>query len=445
MLATAGYRWRMNPANAPGKLTDDVAQRVVDALARPRWSSPDATLWAMLSDNLAASNRLIVRWGMIVAVVSYVSYGLFDYFLFPDVAHQLILTRVILGLIFIIIMESAVRASASINTLHLIAAGAIVTGSIGWLAVAINTTYHEALSYFILFGIIFILGANLFFNFRFWMSATASTIISVTFIVATLFILQLEIYVRIVVSVLLANCLLSSLYLSWRLGIERYRTFLHALRAQIQEQAAVENGRKLVEMANTDPLTGLRNRRAIEREFIEMQMEWAASDDEIGLILIDVDHFKRYNDRFGHHAGDECLITLTQSLSETASLRGAVVGRYGGEEFIVLCKVKGREDLARFAQTFCSRIEDLGLVHPDRDDQLGIVTISAGATISQAEKISDLDALLQEADRALYVSKFAGRARSTVFEPGAVENDPSSDNLSRLLRSAIEKNLVSVV
>ncbi len=428
----------------PEHVTDDVAVKVLDALRRPRWSPPDPTLWAMLSSRDAEEHRQLVRWGMIVAVASYIAYGAFDYFLFPDVAYFLILTRLGLGLAFLTALEMAIRADASTGTLHLIAATAIVTGSVGWLGIAVLTEHHQALSYFIMFGIIFILGANLFFNFRFWLSAVSSTVITVAFIVAITLRLDLEIYIRVVLATLLANCLVSSLYLSWRLGIERYRRFLNALLAQFQEQTAIANGEKLVEMANTDPLTGLKNRRAIEREFEAMRKDWLTREHEIGLILIDVDHFKRYNDYLGHHAGDEALVSLAQVLCRTATSHGAVAGRYGGEEFIILCRVAGKADLADFADTFCQAIRDRGLHHPDRGDDQSIITISAGASITRTDRSSDFEILLQEADRALYVSKFAGRDRSTVFEVSS-RKDQSGNSLEALLSVAIEKNLLSVV
>ncbi len=427
------------------QLSADIARKVVEARSRPRSSLADPKLMNLLFQRDAGENRHIVRWGMWAAVLSYMAYGVFDWFLFPDIAARLVIARIAVGVIFLAAIEMGVRRGTALAILHLIAASAIVTGAVAWLLLALGTTYQEALSHFIVFGIVFVLGANLFFNFRFMLSAISSTIIAVVFVTATLFFLQADLASRIVIAALFVNCLVFSLYLSWRLGVERYWTFLEALQAKTQEQAAIEKGQELVEIANTDPLTGLRNRRAIARDFLELYREWSRENYEIGIILVDVDHFKRFNDRLGHQAGDDCLIRLARAFVETAEANDAIVGRYGGEEFIVLCRVADTKRLGEVAQEFCRAVEQLRIYHPDRGDGIGIVTISAGASLTSTENGAEFRAILQEADRALYVSKFAGRARVTIYDPRTVGVDRSSENLTDLLTHAVERQLISVV
>lgn len=430
-------------------LSKDISRKVFRATTRPRWKHTDPTLWALLMRKYADRNRRVLRWGMVAAVLSYIGYGLFDWLLFPDIAGRLVLTRLVLGLGFLALIEICARRGAELATLHLIAAAAIVSGAVGWLFFAIDTTYQTALSQFIIFGTVFILGANLFFNFRLWLSIVSSAVVTVTFIAAALFSLRTDIVGRAIVSVYFANCFMLSLYLSWRLSLERYQEFLHTLRAQVQERAAVEKGEKLGEIANTDPLTGLKNRRAIAREFSELSKQWAAGDcgigdDAIGVLLIDVDHFKSFNDRLGHQAGDDCLMMLADAFAETASRHKAIAGRYGGEEFVVLCRVEGESKLREVAEEFCRAVENLKIAHPSRRDGYNIVTISVGATLTRADKVMELRVLLQEADRALYASKFAGRATLTIYDPEAAEQEKSGENLSRLLKVAVANELVSV-
>ncbi|UCI08044.1 putative bifunctional diguanylate cyclase/phosphodiesterase [Mesorhizobium sp. B1-1-8] len=427
------------------QLTEAVAQRVTQAISRPRWKPADPMLSEMLLQKNADQNRQIVRWGIAAAVLSYVAYGVFDWFLFPDVAIRLVLTRLTLGFVFLALVEIVARRRFAVITLHYVAALAIVSGAIGWLLAALGTTHQAALAHFMIFGTVFILGANLFFNFRLWLSAISSATVTVAFVGAALFLLQAELATRLVLSTYFANCLVLSLYLSWRLSLERYQTFVHSLQAQIQEQAAIEKGQKLIEMADTDPLTGLKNRRAITREFSELRNDWGTDNDEIGVILIDVDYFKKYNDRLGHQAGDDCLTELARSFRETAALNHAVAGRYGGEEFVVLCKVAGRDHLRELTQQFCRAVEDLKIPHPDRGDKIDVVTISAGASLTRAEQSMELRVLLQEADRALYASKFSGRATFTIYDAQAIDQERATENLSELLKLAISKRLVSVV
>jgi diguanylate cyclase (GGDEF)-like protein len=430
-------------------LSKDIARKVLKAAARPRWKPADPTLWALLMRKYADRNRRVLRWGMAAAVLSYIGYGLFDWFLFPDVAERLVATRILLGLGFLALTEICARRGADLATLHLIAASAVVSGAVGWLLFAIGTTHQTALSYFIVFGTVFILGANLFFNFRLWLSIISSAVVTVAFVAAALFSLDAGIG-RAIVAVYFANCLALSLYLSWRLSLERYQEFLQMLRAQVQERAAVEKGEKLGEIADTDPLTGLKNRRAITRAFSELSRQWATDDYDsgdhaIGVLLIDVDHFKLFNDRLGHQAGDDCLMMLADAFAETAAKHKAVTGRHGGEEFVVLCRINGEAQLREIAQEFCRAVENLRIAHPNRRDGRDTVTISVGATLTRADKSLDLRMLLQEADRALYASKFAGRATLTIYDPAAADQERSGENLSGLMKVAVARQLISVV
>ncbi|TIS61519.1 MAG: hypothetical protein E5W93_07460 [Mesorhizobium sp.] len=126
------------------QLTEDVARRVTEAISRPSWKSADPILFAMLLQKNADQNRKVVRWGIAAAVLSYISYGAFDLFLFPDVADRLILTRLSLGLTFLVLVELVARRGFAITTLHYTAALAIVAGAIGWLLSALGTAQQAA-------------------------------------------------------------------------------------------------------------------------------------------------------------------------------------------------------------------------------------------------------------------------------------------------------------
>lgn len=427
------------------QLSADIARKVVEALSSPRTGLADPKLLRLLFQHDAAQQRLVVRWGMWAAVLSYMAYGVFDWFLFPDIADQLVFTRCAIGISFLAVIEFGVRRGASLAAMHLVAAAAIVVGAVGWLLLALETAHQQALSHFVVFGIVFVLGANLFFNFRFMLSAISSTIIAVVFVAATLHALQIGLTARIVIAALFVNCLVFSLYLSWRLGVERYWTFLEALQAKSQAHAAVKKGDELHRIAHTDPLTGLRNRRAITSAFAELHEECVQNGDELGVVLIDVDHFKRFNDRLGHQAGDDCLIRVAQTLEGAAEANESIVGRYGGEEFLVLRRVSGSDELRDLAQEFCRVVEELEIHHPDRGDGIDIVTISAGASQTLDGGATELQEVLQEADRALYISKFTGRSRVTVYDPQIIDADHSNESLAGLLAHAIEKQCISVV
>ncbi|MCQ0989445.1 putative bifunctional diguanylate cyclase/phosphodiesterase [Jiella marina] len=428
------------------QLSDNLAARVVEEMRRARWKIADPLLHDAFRQKNEAQIRRAVRGGLWTAVLTYLLYGLFDAWLFPDVAGSLIATRFALGIFFLTLTECCIRFECSLSRLQMVAAAALVAGGVGWLLVATQTEHQNALSDFVVFGTVFILGSNLFFNFRFWLSAISSLLITGFYAGIVYFRLDVGLTTRTILSIYFINLCALSLYLSWRLGVERYQTFLHGLHAEMQENEAKEKGRQLVEIANTDPLTGLKNRRAFTREFDLMRRLWLnRSVTNIGVLLIDVDYFKRFNDRLGHQAGDDCLVKLARTIHETAEANGSIAGRYGGEEFVVLCGVEDSEQLSALAERLCEAVEGLGIDHPDRSDGGSVVTISVGASMTRQPMGADLNTLLQEADRALYASKFSGRATYTIFDPETIIEEQARQNLSELLDVAIEKNLVSVV
>jgi diguanylate cyclase (GGDEF)-like protein len=170
---------------------------------------------------------------------------------------------------------------------------------------------------------------------------------------------------------------------------------------------------KLETLSNTDGLTGVANRRRFD---CELGREWnrnRRTGQPLALIMLDVDHFKHYNDCLGHLAGDSCLKALAETLERMERRAGRMVARYGGEEFVVLLPdtdLRGAQEAARRIQR---EIWALALPHPDmpRDTAGGIVTVSLGvASLVPAEDNSP-ECLVREADAALYKAKNAGRNR----------------------------------
>jgi diguanylate cyclase (GGDEF)-like protein len=157
--------------------------------------------------------------------------------------------------------------------------------------------------------------------------------------------------------------------------------------------------------AEHDALTGVLNRRAI-RDVLRKELARCRREKHtLGVILADVDHFKRINDQYGHAAGDAVLVTVVQRFS--ATLRSYdVVGRYGGEEFLIIapgCDLELTQKLAeRIRAAVCAELIDLG-------QESVTITVSLGATLGTAE--SDPEFLVEMADAAMYQAKRNGRNR----------------------------------
>jgi diguanylate cyclase (GGDEF)-like protein len=160
-----------------------------------------------------------------------------------------------------------------------------------------------------------------------------------------------------------------------------------------------------------DGLTGIRNRRGFDEQ---LASEWGRSVREgsaLSVILLDVDFFKRYNDRYGHQAGDACLRGVAAFLRQAVKRPGDLVARYGGEEFACLLPGTPLEGALSFAQQLGAGVELLGLAHSDSAVS-GKVTVSLGVCATRGSDPGTAESFLRAADGQLYRAKELGRNRA---------------------------------
>lgn len=181
-------------------------------------------------------------------------------------------------------------------------------------------------------------------------------------------------------------------------------------------QLARANAR-LQALASEDYLTGLPNRRRFDEL---LQASLAQAPEAVSLLMVDVDHFKAYNDRYGHQRGDDCLRELARLFREVLLRASDSVCRYGGEEFAIILPGTTSAEAAQVAQRLCERVFAAQIEH--RDGLAGRVTLSIG--VATAEQAGD-DVLLR-ADQALYQAKQAGRNRCRLSTPFAEAIDASA-------------------
>ncbi|MHB8550951.1 MAG: GGDEF domain-containing response regulator, partial [Acidiferrobacterales bacterium] len=175
-----------------------------------------------------------------------------------------------------------------------------------------------------------------------------------------------------------------------------------------------ESRRALVEQASTDPLTHLRNRRSFYEQGTQQIAAVKRYMGEMSVLLIDIDHFKQVNDRFGHQTGDEVLVKVATLLGGIVR-NGDVVARIGGEEFAVLLPETNRLGAAVLAERIRAQAEKAEMTAADARIQ---VTISIGMATFSAETVDTFDELLAVADRRLYLAKNQGRNRICVNDDG---------------------------
>jgi diguanylate cyclase (GGDEF)-like protein len=172
----------------------------------------------------------------------------------------------------------------------------------------------------------------------------------------------------------------------------------------------------LVTLSYVDALTGVANRRRFEER---LETEWKRglrSGTALALVMIDIDHFKAYNDRWGHQQGDECLRMVATVLADGLPRSGDSVSRYGGEEFAVILPSTDLAGARSVAESLRTRVEGLRL--PSAGTGTGAwVTISCGAASIVVSVDAEMQDLIKRADEALYLAKSAGRNRVATVEP----------------------------
>jgi diguanylate cyclase (GGDEF)-like protein/PAS domain S-box-containing protein len=162
-------------------------------------------------------------------------------------------------------------------------------------------------------------------------------------------------------------------------------------------------------LASVDPLTGAANRRQLDEALDHEWRRACRTASHVSLLLLDVDHFKLYNDMYGHLRGDNCLRQIADAARRVFRRSGDTVARFGGEEFAIVLPDTDRQAAFELAQRLRQAVEDLGVEHAG--SQHNIVTISIGCATLIPDLGSDANILLESADRALYEAKRAGRNR----------------------------------
>jgi diguanylate cyclase (GGDEF)-like protein/PAS domain S-box-containing protein len=179
---------------------------------------------------------------------------------------------------------------------------------------------------------------------------------------------------------------------------------------------------ELAALALEDALTGLANRRSFDQT---LDLEWRRTVremSELSLLLLDLDHFKQFNDEYGHQAGDDCLRSVAAAIKSSLFRPGDLACRYGGEEFAVILSRTNTDGAIEIAERIRHAVEDLQIPH-SRNSAAPVVTTSIGIATALARAGGTMrmpEGLLQAADHALYRAKSEGRNRfskSLLFAP----------------------------
>lgn len=205
-----------------------------------------------------------------------------------------------------------------------------------------------------------------------------------------------------------------------------WRHGLIQIRLEDAEGDLIAANGKLEGLVVLDALTGIPNRRGFESELRREGEIASRMSYPVGLIMIDIDHFKLLNDTCGHEEGDRCLRLVAEALNRAIPRSRDFVARYGGEEFVGIFPGVNLAGLERIAQRLSDAVRTLKVPHPGT--QTGYVTISIGAVLGTVSNMESLQHLLRLADENLYEAKRSGRNRSVCKEANQLPVEQADAN-----------------
>lgn len=210
--------------------------------------------------------------------------------------------------------------------------------------------------------------------------------------------------------------------LSYALENQERKNFLNTFLLRLTIQKGEELTKQLESLSRLDSLTGIANRRHLDNVLDDEWNRAMRQNQPLTIMLIDVDHFKLYNDKFGHLAGDNCLRQVAQLFSRMTKRSGELAARYGGEEFLLVYPAMDVTLAKEQAARLLHQIASLAIPHPNGH----FVSFSIGLCVSIPSPDVDIAQLLHHADTALYKAKANGRNRYELYA------EPSEDSLKQV-------------
>jgi len=216
---------------------------------------------------------------------------------------------------------------------------------------------------------------------------------------------------------LMIFCGAGLLLLVWKVSVHQLEAREKRLTKLVKERTAelAKANENLQNLANSDGLTKIGNRRRFESFLADEWHRAVRFKTEISLVMIDIDHFKLYNDTYGHQAGDECLQRVAEAFAEAIKRPTDLVARFGGEEFALVLGGTDSAGALQIAEQAIQNLRELEIPH-DMSATCHLLTVSAGvATMFANFELTEID-LIKAADRALYQAKKDGRNRIHIYD-----------------------------
>tara|TARA_R110001599_G_scaffold7954_3_gene38275 strand:+ start:974 stop:2218 length:1245 start_codon:yes stop_codon:yes gene_type:complete len=413
-------------------INDTLLTAVEDELRRGPWRLrfADEVEARFEEDTQRQRGRSMVMAGLISAII-YCLFLINDHSFRPDTFATALALRVGVMLPFgMPILWWVYRGVSPAQRETLMASTVIVATVISCLILVESTVPYSYLDVFS-FGLILLVG-NIVYSLRFNYACVSSAI---CIFIILLFVLSYDPMPpeakRLAIFTIIAQTLFT-LVANYRFEQSERTSYLHVLKEKLRAGYYLKDNQELSRMSVTDPLTNLANRRQFDTVF---PVRWQEATDKglcLGLMVIDIDHFKAYNDYYGHPQGDECLrqvATAMQANSRDADL----VVRFGGEEFVVLIANASPEAAKPAAERIRCNVEALEIPNHGVSAQ-SVVTVSVGVAVLYPKVSLAPAELLSQADEALYEAKRQGRNR--VWVASAIDSSSGDNAIDGLSVSA---------
>ncbi|HMD90539.1 MAG TPA: diguanylate cyclase [Anaerolineaceae bacterium] len=369
------------------------------------WLRFPAHLEELFERETGATRAHYLIIGGLVSVLIYNLFLFADRIMIPDVfSSALVIHFAIITPATFLFMAALYRGIPAVARENLEAAITVGTGAgvIYLLNISKDPKaiyYHAVLLLIITFG-------NIIVQLRFWQAVAASMLLGGIYVIFYPFSPGVPVLVQASNITVLYTCIGFTLFANYRLEHDQRRSYLLNLRERIQHAILSVKNMKLAELSHIDPLTAIPNRLELN-EYLDRLVQQPQSD-LLAILMADIDHFKLYNDCYGHPAGDECLRQIAGVLLKSLRNSADIVARFGGEEFVALLPGADMRIAGLVAERIRLAVQNLAIPHQASPISAG-VTISVGIAAGSFSTSSDVQGMLARADAALYRAKSDGR------------------------------------
>jgi diguanylate cyclase (GGDEF)-like protein len=365
---------------------------------------PDA-LEERFNQDLAESRLRLLKLSAAVGILAAFGMLLPDYFMLPDVMWWAVVLRlgVFVPLCLLCIWASRYLTDPAYREWGMAIGG--VLGLLSCLALILISDSPWAEPYLVILNVVVIYCVTVG---RFWPSVAVSLVAALGHFQALAMVHGQWGAVAIPSTLLLATSIGYTLYNNYRLEYRERLSYLLDLQERWLQADLAQANEDLARTARTDALTEVANRRHLDEYLGQVWEDAAMHANPVALMLLDIDHFKAYNDRYGHPAGDRCLVTVAQAVGACLRKSGDLVARWGGEEFAVVMSGTPLDVALIAAERVRHAVAECGIVHTGSSSS-PVVTVSVGVHAVVPADAQTLADFIRDVDAALYRAKAQGR------------------------------------